>query len=386
MKKETKRRLILYGFLFACIFMTMVACGKNTDGKDEETQTEESSQDSVDVQQPLFLIVKNDMLEEALTLYSYVTGLEHYYDYSIATQFKDKYGVFSHAGEFTPGRVVTIGERDQNGILKEVQLSDDVWEYEKIRRFSVDELGEVLQIADTKYSLREKVYVFSNGERVRLADLSEEDILTVVGMDRKILSINVTTGHGTLVLRNTSLFEESFLQLNNDIFTIITESMELDVPEGTYTLKVANDGWGGTTQIEIIRGEKTEIDLDTLKGEGKKKGIVRFEIDAEEVEVYVDNEKVDHTQPVEITFGMHVLKIKASGYDTWQKRLSVNSEDATISIELEEAQTSTPKEETEEEMEEEMEEETEEEMEEEMEAETETTETEEFIETTESEN
>ena len=368
MKKRTIRTVILYGFLFACIFLSVMACGIQTTGKDEETQTEDDSQNDETVQQSLFLIVKNDMTEEALTLYSYATGLEHYYDYSFSTQFKDKYGAFSHAEAFTPGRVVTIGEKDREGILKEVQLSDEVWEYEQIRRFSVDELEAVLQIADTKYSLRDKVYVFSNGERIRLADLSpEEDVLTVVGVERKVLSINVTTGHGTLVLRNTTLFEGSFLQLNNDMFTLITDSMEMDVPEGVYTLKVANDGWGGTTQIEIKRGERTEIDLDTLKGEGKKKGIVRFEIDVEDVQVYVDKEEIDHTQPIELTFGTHVLKIKASGYNTWEKYLSVNSEDATISIELEKAEEAS-------------------ETEEETESETEATETEDTTETTESEN
>ncbi len=339
MKKRRLHQIILYGFIWICISMSMMACQNQTDGKDEDTQTEENSQSNGDVEQSLFMIVENDMTEEALTLYSYATGLEHYYDYNLSTQFKDKYGEFSYAGAFTEGRVVTIGEKDRNGDLKEVRLSDAVWEYEDIRRFSVDELGAVLQIADTKYSLQDKVFVFSNGERISLADISEEDVLSVVGMDRKILSINVTTGHGRLALRNTTLFEGSFLQLNKDIFITITDSMMLEVPEGTYTLKVANDGWGGTTQIEIIRGETTEVDLDTLKGEGKKKGIVHFEIDVEDVRVYVDHAIVDHTQPVELTYGTHVLKIDASGYDKWEKYLSVNSEEATISIELEKEST-----------------------------------------------
>ena len=83
----------------------------------------------------------------------------------------------------------------------------------------------------------------------------------------------MTTGHGTLSLTNTTLFEGSYLQLNKDIFVLISDSMEMEIPEGSYTLKVANDGWGGTTEIEVVRGETTEVDLDTLKGEGKKRVI-----------------------------------------------------------------------------------------------------------------
>ncbi len=334
MKKTKLKQVILYGCLMIFLAISVMACGKDTNENKEESQTEDS-QIQMEKERELFLIVAHDSVEEALTLYSYDTGLEHYYEYSFSTQFKDKHGNYSPAAEFTVGRVVCIGERDREGYLKEVQLSDEVWEYEKIRRFSVDELNGVFTIADTRYSIRDKVYVFSNGERISLADISkEEDVLTVVGNGKQILSVVVTTGHGSLVLRNTTLFDGSFLQLNKDIFAVISDSMEMDLPEGHYTLKVANNGWGGTTEIEVVRGETTEVDLDTLKGEGKKKGIVRFEIDVENVEVLIDHEKIDHSQPVELTYGTHLLEIKAEGYDKWKKHLAVNSEDATISIEL----------------------------------------------------
>lgn len=348
MKKRNVRQLMVYGLLLVCMLLSLTGCKNGKDGMEEEDSQTEQDTGAEGKEASLFLVVANDTLEEGITLYSYATGLEHYYAYSFSTQFKDKYGNFAPAAEFTPGRVVTIGTQDKDGYLTEVQLAPEVWEYEDVRRFSVEENG-VLFIADTKYSIRDKVYVFSNGERVSLANISEEDILTVIGKDRKILSIVVTTGHGTLSLTNTTLFEGSYLQLNKDIFVLISDSMEMEIPEGSYTLKVANDGWGGTTEIEVVRGETTEVDLDTLKGEGKKRGIVRFEIDVDDVEVYIDREKVDHTQPVELTYGTHLLQIEAAGYDTWKKYLSVNSEDATISIELsEDEETQTEETETEE--------------------------------------
>lgn len=334
MKKIQLKQVILYGCLMVFLAISVMACGKNTNEDKGDSQTEET-QSQTETEEALFLIVEHNTMEETIILYSYDTGLEHYYQYTFATQFKDKHGNYTQAAEFTAGRVVHVGERDRDGYLKDIQLSDDVWEYEKVRRYSIDELKGVFTIADTRYSIRDKVYVFSNGKTISIADLSkEEDILTVVGKGKQILSVVVTTGHGSLVLRNTSLFDGSFLQLNKDIFAIVSDSLEMSLPEGHYTLKVANDGWGGTTEIEIVRGEMTEIDLDTLKGEGKKKGIVHFEIDVENIEVFIDNEKIDHTQPVELTYGTHLLEIKAEGYDKWKKHLAVNSEDATISIEL----------------------------------------------------
>lgn len=299
----------------------------------EDTETQQTESEVVK-KEYLYLIVEHDSQEESFTLYSYVNGLEQYFEYGFSTQFKDKYGNYVPASKFTEGRFVTIAPRDKDGYLTEVQLSDQVWEQEDVHRFLIEEDRGILTIGDTKYSIREEVKIFSNGREIAFSDISEDDILTVVGKDRKILSIVVTTGHGTLALTNTDLFEESFLQLNSNIFAMITPNMELEVPEGKYTLRVANDGWGGTTEIEIVRGETTRVDLDTLKGEGKKKGMISFEVDAEDVKVYVDYKLVDHTNPVELTYGLHVLQIKAEGYEAWKKYLSVNSAEATIMIEL----------------------------------------------------
>lgn len=324
--------------------------GNSGDSEIQQTETENEVKDS------LFLIVEHDMQEESFSLYSLATGMEHYYEYGFSTRFKDKYGDLTSSVEFTEGRVVTIAPRDRDGYLTEVQISDQVWEYEKVRRFKVDEDAEILTIADTKYSIQGEVKIFSNGKEIEFAEVSSDDILTVIGMDRKVLSVVVTTGHGTLALKNTEVFEDSFLQLNTNIFAMITSDMEIEVPEGEYTLKVANDGWGGSTTIEIVRGETTEIDLDTLKGEGKKRGQISFNIDVEDVKVYVDYQLIDHTQPVELVYGVHVLEIEADGYDVWKKYLSVNSEEATVIIELTESEEETTSEEETEESEEETEE------------------------------
>ncbi len=350
------------------IAMCFGGCAKqgNTDTQTQQTESE------IEKKEYLYLIVAHDMQEESFTLYSYANGMEQYFEYGFATQFKDKYGNLVPASKFTEGRFVTIDPRDKDGYLTGVQLSDQVWEQEKVHRFQIEEERGILTIGDTKYSIRDEVKIFSNGGEITFSDISEDDVLTVIGKDRKVLSIVVTTGHGTLALNNTGLFEDSFLQLNSNIFAMITPNMELEVPEGTYTLKVANDGWGGTTEIEIIRGKTTRVDLETLKGEGKKKGMVSFEIDAEDVKVYVDHKLIDHTNPVELVYGLHVLQIKAEGYETWKKYLSVNSEEATILIELTEEESQkedSEKEETE--TEKETETETEKETETEIEKETE---------------
>ncbi len=343
MRKLRLPKIIIYSFIFLCLLLT-AGCGRS----DLEESTESTQKEDDPEEDYLFVIMENDMVGETLVLYSCESGLEYRYPYSFSTQFTNKYGDYSSHTEFIPGTVVKIAPRDREGYLTQVQISDKVWKYEKVRRFSIDEERGVFTIAEEKYSLQGQYFIFSGDNRITTSEISKDDVLTVVGRDKEILTIMVTTGHGTLALQNTEVFEGSFLQLNKDIFAVIKKDMELEVPEGIYILKVANDGWGGTTEIEILRGGTTEVDLELLKGEGKKKGLIRFRIDVEEVEVYVDYELIDHTEPIELAYGTHVLEIKAEGYTSWKKHLAVNSEDATIIVELEKEKDKSTEEETEE--------------------------------------
>ena len=110
--------------------------------------------------------------------------------------------------------------------------------------------------------------------------------------------------------------------------------MEIQVPEGTYELRVANDGWGGSTEVTITRGETTNVDLDTLKGEGPSYGKVQFVIDAKDAVLSIDGKETDYEKPVKLTYGSHTITVYSSDYDTWKRNLYVNSGKSTIVINL----------------------------------------------------
>ena len=331
--KKNIRKIVSYmtGTLLAALLL--VGCGFGLDGGGQDTQNSENPDAGMECQ-GLFLVMENDTIGEILRLYSYETGLEYHYKYNFSTSFYDKYGKHEPVVRFTPGKVVTLSPRDQFGYLTEVRISDSTWEQTKVRRFTINEEKGVFSIAGTNYSIQDKVVIFSNGEEMAFSDLTEKDVLTVVGLDKKILSINVTTGHGTLSLKNTDLFEGSLLKLNNDMYAEVTEDMMMELQEGTYTLTVANDGWGSSREITIERGQVTEVDLDGMKGPGKKKGQISFVTNVEGAKVYVDNQLVDHSQPVELTYGTHRVQIVATGYDIWKRYLVVNSATANIIIEM----------------------------------------------------
>ena len=299
-----------------------------------DTEEAEGAGAKTSIGTDLYLIIGNDMTNEQLNLKQLVSGKQYLYVYSLSTDFQDKYGNSATTVDFEPGRVIHIGKKDGEGRLLQAQIADEVWEYSDITKYSVDTERGIFKIADSKYSYEADLFVESNGEKIRLSDLNEKDKIRVVGIGTKILSVSVTTGQGILELRNTSVFEGSFIQVGSKIFAQITHNMKLEIPEGTYTVTVANEGYGGSTEVEIARGEVCTLDLDELKGEGPKTGSITFYIDVEGATLSIDGDTVDYSAPVVLTYGVHELHAEADGYDDFDKKLFVNSAAANIDISL----------------------------------------------------
>ena len=338
-----KLRYMFYSIILSMILLA--GCGQQTrpvstaqyynPAKETVADTEEAEGAGAEtsIGTDLYLIIGNDMTNEQLNLKQLVSGKQYLYVYSLSTDFQDKYGNSATTVDFEPGRVIHIGKKDGEGRLLQAQIADEVWEYSDITKYSVDTERGIFKIADSKYSYDADLFVESNGEKIRLSDLNEKDKIRV-GIGTKILSVSVTTGQGILELRNTSVFEGSFIQVGSKIFAQITHNMKLEIPEGTYTVTVANEGYGGSTEVEIARGEVCTLDLDELKGEGPKTGSITFYIDVEGATLSIDGDTVDYSAPVVLTYGVHELHAEADGYDDFDKKLFVNSAAANIDISL----------------------------------------------------
>lgn len=352
MKKMKKLRIITY-MLLAVLLLAATGCGKQdslgsgtyfhhslVDQGSDDTQVTETDNDQQE-DQDLYLVVSVDQIEETFRLYRYANEMEYRYYYGTGTRFYDEYGSHTTIASFMQGTLITIGSVNTEGILCDAQISEQAWVYDGVKRFSISPQQNMLQIGDSKYRYDENTYVFSGEERVTMEDIAQGDTLSVVGLDKKILSVRITTAQGTLALTNTDLFEGSFLQLGKKIFTEVTKDLTMQVAEGTYELTVANNGWGGSTEVTITRGQTTTVDLDKIKGKGPSTGKVRFLIDVAGAVLLIDDKDVDYSDPVKLTYGQHSIAVYADGYDVWRRNLYVNSKKSTIIINLMDEQEST---------------------------------------------
>ena len=279
----------------------------------------------------LYMIQNMNMAEESITLYNLSNNETLQYRYGLMTQFLDAKGKTSSWSNFTSGRVVKIGNDQTKTILSKVQLSDKVWEQTGIKNYKVNTEDEMLTIGQTKYHLLDSTKVFSGENLSDPTLIGANDILTVVGQEKNILSVNITTGHGTIELMNTSKFDNSMIEIGTKVITNISgEGMKIEVAEGNYRLTVANNGYGGSMDVTVNRDQTTVVDLSQLEGEGPKKCTITFTSTVENAKIYLDNQEVNAGESVTVNYGRHSLKVVADGYDTWNKTLIVNSESAEI--------------------------------------------------------
>lgn len=336
--KQSGKHWLLALVIFT-VFVALSGCGKKDDGPvsmkgyasgveaatEEETQAEESS---------LYTVSGVDTTLSTMTFLNIDTGRYEQYSYTDGTIFKDRHGSLISAASMVPGKVVTLTLRDKDLILEKVEQSADAWEMDDIGKFSYNEEDKIFTIGDTKYSYGEELQVFSGDAAIELSAVTGQDTLRIQGIDRKVLSVSVTTGHGVIQLVNTQALEGGWLSLNHKNYYKITENMQLEVPEGTYELTVAGNGYGGSTEVAVTRNEQTSVDVDSIKGEDPKYCTLTFAVDVAGALMYIDGSQVDYTQPLQLQYGIHSIQITADGYDTWSKRLYVNSPEAQIEIAL----------------------------------------------------
>ena len=358
MKVQKQIILVLLGI---CMTLLMAGCddsrgsiiSENRAGtpvasteQDSIGQTEEEgSEDASDVY-GICEVMAVDTTTSTIKFYNIKKAKQETYTYNDGTYFLDKYGEYTSVSKMVPGKMVQIQLSKQTKELTQVQISDKAWEYDDIKKFTIDEENSMITIAGDKYYYKGNLNVFSEENVVELSDISDKDVLRIQGIGKEIFTISITSGHGVIQLTNTSLFEGGWLSLGTKIYLQVTSNMQIEMPEGTYLLSVANNGYGDTKEITVNRGEATTIDLNELKGEGPQYCNITFEVGVANAVMTIDGEIVDYTKPLEVKYGIHKLEIVADGYDAWSKKLYVNSKEATIQVAMTEEATETSSTET----------------------------------------
>ncbi len=336
-----KKGMIL---LAAALALFLSACGRQegsrlTDGSEayaargtQKAAAEEPEEESSEGAEKLFAVTALDEAHKILTLYDYGAMREKPYSYDLATYVHGKYGDSLTVGQLAIGELVTIETKGEK--LADVTVSEDAFSYGNVHEFTIDREEKTLEVGGTTYFYGDDVLAFQDARKIPLSEISTWDTICLRGVDRQVYTIQVLTGHGTVALLNTELFQGGYITIGNMVAMKITPQMRIEVAEGTHLLSVANDGYGGSRQVTVEANKETKVDLNELKGEGPKFGEVQVTVSPGTAAVYLDGEQADVSRPLEVRYGAHVLEAKAEGYEDWKKIIVVSSDSSQVDIEM----------------------------------------------------
>ena len=292
---------------------------QNINQEETEVEEQDNQAESEPQEQELYIVESLDMTDETIALYSISSDQQLRYNYNMTTKFLNKYGSTDSWAEFTIGTVVSIGDLlPASGALSQVQKSADVWAYEDITKYSIDATRNLITIDGKNYKINETTKVYSDNSKVLIDTIGKDDAITVIGKDKDVYSIAITTGHGYISLVNTSVFDGSLIFIGDKIVSMVNGNETIEVPEGKYLVTVANNGWGGSREVTVNRDENIMVDLDQMKGDGPSYCLMTFLVTVPETYVYIDGQIIDTNEPQSIQYGTHKLVVKCSGYNTLQ--------------------------------------------------------------------
>lgn len=321
------------------LILALAGCGEAENGEvpkqEEDTAPEEIPEETEDGVQDteLYILLYSNPDTERLFLQCVNTGRQEEFAYNGGTYIYNRYGESTTISQIPVGTLVYLAYTDKM-LLTSLAEATDTFLYEDITSYSQDAEKDMFSILGSNYFYDKDLKVFSQESLIALNEVSSRDALTIRGTGKRIVSIVVSRGHGTVALKNTELFEGGMVSIGNVEARVITPDMKLEIPEGTYRLSVANDGYGGSCEITVERFEELEVDLEPLKGEGPRYCQLRIDVAPEDAVVTLDGTEFDCGQAQQVKYGVYEMKARASGYESWSGKLVVSSEDAVIEVSL----------------------------------------------------
>ena len=278
-------------------------------------------------------VVSRDTENRTITFLNPELGRRYTLNYDGATVFTNKYGQGIALSQLENGTMVDVTFMHMRKRLNSLQISSEGFSIKDIENFKPENGGRSVVINGERYSIAESAAVILPSGTGEMMDISVADNIRVCGLEHTIYSINVDRGHGYLRLENTAAFEGGWIQLGDALVYQITKDMFIPVPTGSYTAYISKDGVSGEEAIQVADGAEISMDLSKYQTEPLYGGVI-FTVVPQDARVYIDGEKADITDEIELSYGLHQMVVTAQGYETVSRYIRVAEPHATLGVTL----------------------------------------------------
>lgn len=254
--------------------------------------------------------------------------------YSGATSVLDQYGSPLTLAQLQPGELVQVAYNSEFGKAGSIAVLADAFRYSDQSKHDINEGNGTLSTGSETLHIDSNTKVFSGSEEITLNQILPQDIITIRGNDRDVVSIVVESGHGYLKLENDEALLGGWIEVGQTVIQQISEGMLITVPEGAYNVRLTVGNVEENREVTIVRGEETLLDLSDIEVPQPVSGLVSFSISPSGAAVYVDGVSVDASYTIKLPFGLHQIAASADGYDTVSEYFEVEGENTRVKLSL----------------------------------------------------
>ena len=280
-------------------------------------------------------MVKKDAKAGTIQLQNIATSKRYTLGYDGTTRIFDKNDVAISMQQLKEGSVVTVRFYRPDKSLSYIKENADALNLPNLSNYELDLNNGEITVGKETYLLSSSVVVVSNGIETEPFELNAMDVISVWGYQDRIYGINVEKGHGYLRLENEDYFVNGWVDVGDKVIQKIEEDMLLVVPEGTFNAMVSNRGSSAMQEITFARNEEMVWDLGSVEITVVQTGKIIFTLTPATAKMVIDGREVNTSKPVELTYGLHSMRITADGYDTVAQYIKVAEPSANVSVELE---------------------------------------------------
>lgn len=297
--------------------------------------TEKPNSQVTYIEGPDFVGVVKTVNKESSNITLYNTSFEGTADYSYsgATEIFTKNDRDMSVDEIEIGEAYDIYTDDAGSRIEKMKQSSDITVAEDAN-VSVDSVQKRITVQDVTYAYSDNIVAYSDGQFIDPTEIASGDKVLFRGIKGQAFSLIVTKGHGYIKPVKYGDFVGGKLIVHGESILPVSRNMLLSVPEGTQKITMANDGITGTADVQVKRGQITTLDMSRYAVQSPDIAKVKFKIEPEGAELYINGSSIDYTKAVKLRYGVHAVQVVLEGYQDYNGVLTVKEPNPTVTINL----------------------------------------------------
>ena len=255
--------------------------------------------------------------------------------YDLATSVKSVNDRELVMPELKLGSILNLEFREGGDVLSKVEVNKEAWDYQGVRNLVIDEVLSRMEIGESRYRYDAGLTVISGKDNVSLSNIdTSKDTLEVRGLGEKILSIDITTGHGVLDFAGYDDFIGGTIEVGYDVFDDITDNIKYVLREGKYKVIMKNGNLSVNKVVDIKRDRTEVLRISDFTSEMDKSSKVVFSLSPSNAAIYIDGREVAADTKLDLDYGEYLVKVMADGYVNWEKVVTISKPKMIMNIAL----------------------------------------------------